>query len=413
METFNQNYKVKNSNSLYFIVLISAVFFEYVRPQDNFLSFISPLKIPSILMLLMFIIFVKEEKKYLSDRLSKCSLAFIIIMLISIPYAINNFHAYRETKVMFLVFFTFVFPLIAIIKTKGEFIRFFEYWIIIQFIVALYVIKNGGRGTGSFSADENDACLVLNMALPYAFYFSLRGDISFKKKLFYRLSFLVILTAIVMTSSRGGFLGMIAAIGMFIILSKDKFKNLLKLSILSLCLGGVVLSALPDGYLDDMNTISNTEDSTRNLRLLHWTTGWEIFKDNPILGVGAGNYPWNSTSYFHLSPYYKEGARNRSGRQAHSLYFTLIPEMGLAGISIFVVMCLTIYSRVNGIRKVFNRNDNEVLLANAIGASLVSYLVTGAFVSVLYYPLFWHLTAFAILLPIIFKYKKSKETSYL
>ena len=69
-------------------------------------------------------------------------------------------------------------------------------------------------------------------------------------------------------------------------------------------------------------------------------SGIEILKDNPFFGVGPNNYPWTSGDYFHLSPFFDEAARFRSGRQAHSLYFTLVPELGFFGIILFSYITL-------------------------------------------------------------------------
>jgi O-antigen ligase len=150
-----------------------------------------------------------------------------------------------------------------------------------------------------------------------------------------------------------------------------------------------------------MQTIDDKDDGTANLRLLHWTTGIEVFKNNPIFGVGPNNYPWTSFEYFHLSPYFVEGARNRSGRQAHSLYFTLIPELGLLGILLFTTMMILFYKNTIKIRNRF-RNDSQASdyfgMASALIVGMSGFLASSAFISSLYYPIIWHLLAMAVVL---------------
>ena len=62
-----------------------------------------------------------------------------------------------------------------------------------------------------------------------------------------------------------------------------------------------------------------------------------LFFDNPVMGVGQGNYPW------HVGEIEEEmgvqwQTRSLSGRAAHSLYFTLLPELGLIGTLIYFLI---------------------------------------------------------------------------
>ena len=158
-------------------------------------------------------------------------------------------------------------------------------------------------------------------------------------------------------------------------------------------MGSVLLQVLPDGYVEDMESISDTEDTTRNLRYLHWTTAWEMFKDNPVLGVGPGNYPWRSHEYLHKSPYYDPNARGRAARQSHSLYFTLIPEMGFVGIFIFLQIFITL---INRLRSKSGYSSQQKALNYSFLASLSGIFISGAFISILYYPILWHILGLSI-----------------
>jgi Na+/proline symporter len=96
-----------------------------------------------------------------------------------------------------------------------------------------------------------------------------------------------------------------------------------------------------------------------------------------------------------------EGSRNRAGRQAHSLYFTLIPELGLLGIFVFLSFITLFYKNLFKIRTKF-KNDSENSdyfgLANALIVGMSGFLISGVFISVLYYPIMWHLLAMAVVL---------------
>src|SRR5205814_8017929 len=78
----------------------------------------------------------------------------------------------------------------------------------------------------------------------------------------------------------------------------------------------------------------------------------------------------------------------RVWRAAHSLYFTLLPELGLVGAFMFFRMLYWIRRDLAAIRG-SNMAPTILPLAYAMEASLVGFLVSGAFISTLYYPNFW------------------------
>lgn len=127
-----------------------------------------------------------------------------------------------------------------------------------------------------------------------------------------------------------------------------------------------------------------------------------MFKDNPVLGVGIGNYAWNVERYELIK--YKntdlDTVRLHGGRAAHSLYFTLIPEMGSVGTIIFLIILIEMFRKIryvlgqnNQLRSDINNKINIELnlYSKAFLTSLISFLVCGTFISVLYYPHFWYL----------------------
>lgn len=400
----------KKSRNLF--ILLAFLFFEYVRLQDSYFSFLGPFKIPALLNILLLGIVYTYSKNIPKDRLLFLVLAFWILMLIHVPFANNNFHAFNATKAMFLTL-AVVFATTILVDTEVALRKLFESLVYIVLLVSVWVLINGGRGPGGFVGDENDVCLFLVVGLPFCWYFQkLSGEQRLKRWLALGTSVFVI-AAIVMTSSRGGFLGLIAVIGMILIFSKKPVRNIFLSLFLAGVLGGVALNVVPEDYVADMKTITDKENSTRNLRFLHWTTALEIFKDNPIFGVGPQNYPWTSARYFHLSPYFKEGTRGRAGRQSHSLYFTLIPEMGFVGILIYFILTLSFYRRGLWIRSIYKnrysekvqsqqqavegrKNEATVFFATALLASMTGFLVSATFISVLYYPIFWNLIGFSV-----------------
>ena len=119
-----------------------------------------------------------------------------------------------------------------------------------------------------------------------------------------------------------------------------------------------------------------------------------MFIDNP-LGVGGNNFQVRFPEY--QSKIFKRGMW---GRVAHSLWFTLISELGIFGILIFFML---LYYNVRDIIflknfRLDNREDLKYLnvLSLATFASFAGYFASGTFLSVLYYPHYWYLTAILV-----------------
>lgn len=166
----------------------------------------------------------------------------------------------------------------------------------------------------------------------------------------------------------------------------------------------IVLSNLPEKYKADMENMSNPEDSTRDERLWSWSIGWVMYKENPILGVGAGNYDWTNHLYAHKSPMYTPKRKILGGRAAHSLYFTLLPELGTVGTFVYGMILWWVLKKFFQYRKFFNKQEKPteemifyMAMMKAMFGSGVAFLVAGAFITVLYYPPYWQLVGFFVL----------------
>ena len=214
--------------------------------------------------------------------------------------------------------------------------------------------------------------------------------------------------ALVSTGSRGGFLGLLAVGAYCWFYSPKKIMSL----VVGLCLAGLVLIAAPQEYWDRIATItddSTMETGTAGQRMFTWGIGWEMFLANPILGVGQANFPWTLGEYLGGRTWQ---TKSLSGRQAHSLYFTLLPELGLVGVVIFGSMVYLNYRdtrvrqfrprlrgpAVNADAEKDSQLNRAALYGNAILGGMIGYLVTSTFISTLWYPTFWIMMGLAVAL---------------
>jgi len=395
----NLKQKAKNINpNWYFSVLAGFVFLEYVRPQDSYLAFLAPFKFPAFALILLATVFLKNNKSYLKEEVGyKLFIAFWFLTSFSMVYAVNTNSPYQASMGLMWMGVSFIFPIVVILNDIDKLLNFFNYWVFSQALVAITTILNGGRGPGGIVADENDVASALAMALPYAFYLFFFPSMSSRNKFLLLFAGILFAAAVVISASRGGMLGLGASLMMITIMSKKPMGNSIKITLFVLIFGGLIISFFPTAYIDDMANMTNTEDNTADDRLWSWSIAWVMFLDNPIWGVGAGNYNWMNEFYAEQSPMWYEGRHILSGRAAHSLYFSVLPELGLLGVFLYFAIIRVIYNRCRSIKKIvsnFPTDKNAIkikLLASAFQASLVSFMVSSAFISVLYYPFIYHL----------------------
>jgi len=398
-------------NFPFFLILIFLLF-DYGRPQSLIPS-LGNLHIPMFVQILLGLTLLSRNKLFSIQNIqTKCLIALVALMALHIPIAVNNYWAYQITRGITLYLIVYL-SIVNFVDSYSKIVKFIEVWIIINVACAFIGIIQGGRIIGSgFMGDENDFALVVNMAIPFAYFMFLETDSS-RKKLFYLFAVGLFIAANVATLSRGGFVGLIPVIAYC--WYRTPKKALATIAVILMI--GVISLFATDKYWNEMETIKKerTGQGTGEERWYSWKIGWRIFLDHPIIGVGPGNYA------FRVGPYEPPGGlhgRSRAGRAAHSLYFTLIPELGLVGIFLFGgvlyhtrrdkkwVLALEKKFENSLSKKTNERIDDRRAFARelhklkfiifGINGALLGYLVSGIFLSVLYYPHFWLLTAISV-----------------
>ena len=404
--------------NLPFYLILLYLFFEFGRPQ----ALVAPLRhipIPSLITAILIVYLFTKAKVTLRDKLTMRFLLLLGLMLIHIPLAMNNYWAFQNFKGMSFNFIAFL-SLVYFVNNEERFHKLVVAWTLINVFVGAVGFALGGMGAGGFLGDENDLCLVLNMALPFPFFLALTSKKGSLKLLYLVISGFLLL-AIIVTQSRGGFLGLVAVSAYCWGKSNKKLVSAVVVVILML----VALMFAPASYWDEIRSIAQegaekNPSGTGAARLHQWRTGWIIFLNNPIIGIGQGNFRWNVGRYEEAGKVPLFYYRSMAGREAHSMYFSLLPELGLIGIFLFGSMTLQAFLDMMRIRRSALKKISALKekggaagglpyesMAAAITASLIGYLTTGVFISVLYYPCVWVMMGFALSLKRINDQKES------
>ncbi len=259
----------------------------------------------------------------------------------------------------------------------------------------IWAVLTGGQWMvlgpeGSFIAGNTEIGLALNMVLPILLF--LRRDETrpwLRHLLLAMFGFSII--AILITYSRGAFLGLAAVLSVLYLKSRAKLIALLLLAI------GIPLaaSALPEKWFGRMETIKTYEEDTSAMgRLRAWEMAYRLALDRPILG--AGFRPFRPEMYERYLP---EASGMRA--DAHSIFFQVLAEHGFTGLALYGGLIL---STMLSLRRMIRRSRKDPSMqwvynyAQMLEASLVGYLVSGVFLSLSYFDLFYHLVAITIIL---------------
>lgn len=402
-DSISMNYPLsKRKYMAPFYIVLFYLAMEYGRPQE-ILSFLTYLHLPIISIILLAFYGVFIERYQWNDKQTVLYLLFLSLMVIHGPIAVNNYWTLK-------IFIAMVINLIAylsisnFVDSEEKFERLVSVWLVIHIFMAIIGIKNFGAGIGGFLGDENDFCMTLNMIIPFSFFLAVCS--SGKKKIYYILLTCLFVFVVFLSRSRGGFVGLCV---MFLYCWMRTKKKVITGFLLVLLVGFAVVFA-PTSYWDRIKSIQGEGASTGTgeERVYEWKIGWHMFLDNPVMGVGQGNFPFVFKKYEVQvmggeDPFY---GRSVAGRVAHSVYFTLLPELGLIGLFIFSGI---VYYNLKDLKRIKSLTDNKktvnkshifedkyYFMAVALEGSIISFLVSGIFISILYYPNFWICMGFII-----------------
>ena len=389
-----------------FYLVLAYLLFEFGRPQE-LIPGIKLIPFGTGLSVLILLNVFMSGKLDFSRLQTKLWLPLLAIMAIHVPIAVNNFHALMALKDMFLLYCVYL-GIVTFVDSLEKMMTLIKMWLGTHVFLAVMGIAKGGHGIGGWMGDENDFCMVMNMVVPFGYFllFSSTGVVQKMKYLGFLGSFIL---AAMASLSRGGFFGL-AAVGAYCWYRSPKKLNALIVVVVAVLF---MLVLAPETYWDEI--ASSTSDETMGVqgtggaRLYTWGIGMKMFYANPIIGIGQSNFPWTFDIY---EAGQKFNDRSFGGRQAHSAWVTLISELGLAGIVIIGAMLLQCYKDLKLVRKRFSPvmsaqkygqiveagEDMRAYLARAMEGSLIGFIVSGVFISILWYPSLWIMMALVVAL---------------
>jgi O-antigen ligase len=173
----------------------------------------------------------------------------------------------------------------------------------------------------------------------------------------YRIHVAIAASAVLLTASRGPFLASFGAL-LFIPASFSRWTIRQKAALFLVIVIGVVAAAwiVPASSWKRLGSIEGEiVQGTLNDRKLIWKAGYEMFREHPVLGVGAGAFLpviRHTTGYTYV---------------AHNTFLSIAAEQGLVGFAIFLALILNAFIASIRMPKLERGLWLAVLLAMMIG----------------------------------------------
>jgi len=249
--------------------------------------------------------------------------------------------------------------------------------------------KSSLRGSAVESgifADPNDLALFLNTTLPFLFYFYYKS----KNRTLPLLAIIIVELAVVLTYSRGGFLG-----SCVVLLSVSYFRKSERGRILKLILLGFILFVFfaPEEYKERLSTIfveSKVDQQTGKYpgRMQAWIELLPKGMERPVLGCGAG-----------CSVYLAGNRDNGDWVLVHNTFLQAFLEMGFIGFFSYIFLYVIPFRQYRTVKmKAIKLQLNSIVdRYQFILVSLIGFAATAFFIPQVFSPIMFILTGITLI----------------
>lgn len=399
------------ANRLVFAGLFLFTLLLYMRPNEMFPEIFGDFPLAKIVAVVTLLGFF-GSRLLAGERLSvfpiELRMLAIILLLgvLLIPAAASPGDSIALLTDTFLKVIAIFVLLINLINTRERLQKMMKLVVVCGSVLALFavlsyftgkftVVTRGEEGTvvglritgivGGIFGNPNDLATSLNLLVPFAVVLALlrRGA----ARMFYLACAAMLGLGVILTFSRGGFLGLVAMVA--VLVWKVGRQNRALTAFAFVIITMTFLIAMPVGYSSRITTIfdsssDQTGSSEERQELLERAAS--VAANHLIIGVGIGNYPIYSLHE----------------RRAHNSYLEISAELGVFGLIAYLIM---IFAPLRALRRIErdsikartadagnDRATETYYLGAAFQASLVVYLICSCFGSIqylwfLYYPL--------------------------
>lgn len=373
--------------SLSFWMVCGYMVIEYVRPQAIYPA-LTAVPWAQLLILGTPLVYVLEGGGLRArNPINLWMVVFSGAVLLSWFFAVDP--ALAQADMYIYVNWVLAYILVAnLVHTEGRFFVFYLLFLLASFKMSQHGLRTwavrgfgfanwGATGAPGWFHNSGEFGIQMCVFLPLSIYFivGLRPYLS-KWKLAFLVAFPVTAVAsIVATNSRGALLGA-AGVGLWILL-RTRYRVR---ALVGLALAAVIVVQIMPAETRERFTTMGTDETSMNRRI-YWSDGIEVYKNHPVTGIGYANW----------SEYY----RQNYGRSTlpHNIFIQAASELGSVGLIALlglIVASFVVTARTRRVAKELGESGRFIAAtARGMDGAMIGYLVSGFFVTVLYYPYLW------------------------
>jgi probable O-glycosylation ligase (exosortase A-associated) len=212
-------------------------------------------------------------------------------------------------------------------------------------------------------------------------------------------AFVLCLIASLMTYSRGALLGLAIVVAALLLRVRAKIALVVLLAV-----GIAVAPALiPEHWFTRMDTIATyQQDESAQTRLTAWGVAYSLALERPL---GGGFRTLTAEVWSRFVPGWDRHT------DAHSIYFQVLAEHGFVGLAVFLALILSTLATLRSVKPDPAREPELAWLgywARMLEVAFYAYLVSGAFLGLSYFDLFYQLVAIAVVLKVLFQRERAR-----
>ena len=378
---------------------VSVMTLTYVwRLQDAF-PFLGKLQLP-LLALAAAVAFYSATRNparklaLIQHSTFKLIIALLVIMTIGIPFSLWQGHSATFVLKGYLPNIIFF----ALVASSVRSIRDVEWYAMVNLYGALvyatvvslfFSVGYDGRLGGLVYYDANDFGLVMVCTIPFAVYFLGKGH-KRSRRIAAVVAMAMILTAMVKSGSRGGFIGLVSVM-LYVLLRYRAIPSKVRLLV---TVAGIALffGFASDKYWKSMGTILHPQTDYNYTdtegRVEVWKRGVGYMIHHPITGVGVAAFPV-AEGQSDLAVANAAEGKGFKWSVAHNSFLETGAELGFPGALVFIAILLATglaLVRVSPRGKYAPWiSKRETALAQMLIGALIGFAVAGFFVSAEYF----------------------------
>ncbi|MFZ1699205.1 MAG: O-antigen ligase family protein [Pyrinomonadaceae bacterium] len=324
----------------------------------------------------------------------KAVLAMTLAALISVPIAKDPGLAWESFNDPFIKAVIIFVVIINVVRTRERLMGMM--WVSFGIAIYLGIAALDLYSKGQFAVEEyriavdvggmfgnpNEMAMHFVMMTPIVIALGVAAASKFWRVIYFAMAGLFV-AANMVTFSRGGFIGLIACLG--VLAWKLGRRQRLGVTIASIVVGGAAMIAAPGNYglrmlsifIPGLDAVGSSDQ--RQALLIR---SLQVTARNPW-GIGIGNFP--IVGYQNLV--------------SHNAFTQVSSELGLLGLAAYLIFIVSPFRKLGAIeRSLFDADDHSWYYYLAIGlqASIVGYLVSSFFASVAYNWFIYYLIGYAV-----------------